>query len=86
MVYFFGEGTFYLNSRIRILDTFCRVWRLNLCLQPDHGSATVVVLAVQIAASLTLILTIQCNDDITDMLEEKISAGKTEICWFGCVK
>ena len=59
--------------------------RLNL-LQPDHDSAVVVVLMVQITAALALILTIQCKGDLTDTLEEKISAGKTELCWFGRLK
>ena len=58
---------------------FCRVSRLDLCLQPDHDSAAVVELALQITAALTLILVIQCKGNLTDMLEEKISAGKTEI-------
>ena len=70
MAYFFGEGTFYLNSRIHILDMFCRVSCLDLHLQPDHGSAAVVALAVQITDALALILTIQCKGDLIDILKE----------------
>jgi hypothetical protein len=58
---------------------FCRVSRLDLCLQPDHGSAVVVELALQITAALALILAIQCKGDLTDMLKEKISADQAEI-------
>ena len=64
----------------------CCVSRLDLCLQPDHGSAAVVELALQIMAVLALILAIRCKGDLTDMLEENISAGKMEIYWFGYVK
>jgi len=48
-------------------------------LQPDHGSTAVVELALQITAALAFILAIQCKGDLTDMLEEKNSAGKMEI-------
>ena len=58
---------------------FCRVSRLDIRLQPDHGSAAVVALSLQITAALALILAIQCKGDLTDMLEEKISAGQAEI-------
>jgi len=58
---------------------FYCVLHLDLCLQPDHGSAAVVELALQIMVALALILAIQCKGDLTDMLEEKISAGKAEI-------
>ena len=77
--YIFWRGNIYLNSQIHKLDMFCRVSRLDIRLQPDHDSAAVVALSLQITATLALILTIQCKGDFTDMLEEKISAGKTEI-------
>ena len=67
---FFGEGTFYLYSRIHILDMFCCVSCLDLHLQPDHDSAVVVALAMQITDALALILTIQNKGDLTDILEE----------------
>jgi len=60
---------------------FCRVSRLDIRLQPDHGSAAVVALALQITAALALIFTIQYkgNLNLTDMFKAQISAGKTEI-------
>jgi len=57
----------------------CHISRLDLCLQPYHGSAAVVALALQTTATLALILTIQSKGNLTNMLKEKISAGKTEI-------
>ena len=78
MVYFFREGTFYLNPGY-IIEYVCCVSCLDLCLQPGHDSAAVVELALQITTALALILAIQCKGNRTDMLEEKISAGQAEI-------
>ena len=72
----------YIESVFVLCFVVMRHATRNL-LEPDHDAATVVALTVQIMAALTLILTIQCKGDLTDMLEEKISSGQAEICWFG---